>query len=312
MKMKRVCFIYLKRLVMSLVRRQESMFVQEWIPAFALMTAVYLRFHKANETHPNETDQLDHVITLLALLLDPLGRQPRHFHNNEIAAIRRALILTYEAYEWEELLTDQTVTPTLTIFCQKLRLTAQQAQTDSLFIAGSETRPISSGRFMADSLELDGRHRRELLHGNRFEVTTLHAAGQDKAHVLVVDDLAVDFMFPTHSVKQELALDNPSAGSGQASRIFIGLNPVHGDNQMRLDVQSLVNLHPFFQPEHLLAWAGMESELFLDSIRTGCACLFPATAITSSPPRSATGMCRRVALRLTPITPPPGSTITIG
>ena len=28
------------------------MFVQEWIPAFAGMTAVYLQFHKANETHP--------------------------------------------------------------------------------------------------------------------------------------------------------------------------------------------------------------------------------------------------------------------
>ncbi|MCP4423827.1 MAG: hypothetical protein GY803_04980, partial [Chloroflexi bacterium] len=135
---------------------------------------------------------------------------------------------------------------------------------------------------LAESLELDSRYRRELLGSNRFEVTTLHAAGQDKAHVLVVDDLAVDgtsadFMFPAHSVKQELALGNPSAEpalsspkcSGQASRIFIGLNPVHGDNQMRLDVQSLVNLHPFFQPEHLLAWAGMESELFLNSIRTG-------------------------------------------
>ncbi|MCP4429149.1 MAG: hypothetical protein GY803_32080, partial [Chloroflexi bacterium] len=129
---------------------------------------------------------------------------------------------------------------------------------------------------LADSLELDGRYRRELLHSNRFEMTTLHAAGQDKAHVLVVDDLAVDLMFPAHSVKQELALEpstEPALSSpkcsGPAGRLFIGLNPVHGDNQMRLDVQSLVNLHPFFQPEHLLAWAGMESELFLDSIRTG-------------------------------------------
>ncbi|MBE2225633.1 MAG: hypothetical protein IAF02_29120, partial [Anaerolineae bacterium] len=43
---------------------------------------------------------------------------------------------------------------------------------------------------LADSLDLDERHRRELLHTNRFEVTTLHAGGQDKGHVLVVDDLA--------------------------------------------------------------------------------------------------------------------------
>lgn len=108
---------------------------------------------------------------------------------------------------------------------------------------------------------LDERHRRELLHTNRFEVTTLHAGGQDKGHVLVVDDLAVDFMFPAGSAKQELALID--------GRTFIGLNPIHSEDQMCLDIQSIINLHPFFQPEHLLAWAGMESELFLNGIRNG-------------------------------------------
>ena len=114
---------------------------------------------------------------------------------------------------------------------------------------------------LADSLDLDERHRRELLHTNRFEVTTLHAGGQDKGHVLVVDDLAVDFMFPAGSAKQELALVD--------GRVFVGLNPVHSEDQMCLDIQSLVNLHPFFQPEHLLAWAQMESELFLNGIKNG-------------------------------------------
>ncbi|GIK53452.1 MAG: hypothetical protein BroJett014_24250 [Planctomycetota bacterium] len=114
---------------------------------------------------------------------------------------------------------------------------------------------------LADSLDLDERHRRELLHTNRFEVTTLHAGGQDKGHVLVVDDLAVDFMFPADSAKQELALVD--------GRIFIGLHPIHSEDQMCLDIQSLINLHPFFQPEHLLAWAGMESALFLEGIRNG-------------------------------------------
>lgn len=114
---------------------------------------------------------------------------------------------------------------------------------------------------LADSLDLDERHRRELLHTNRFEVTTLHAGGQDKGHVLVVDDLAVDFMFPAGGAKQELALVD--------GRIFIGLTPIHSEDQMCLDVQSLINLHPFFQPEHLLAWAGMESALFLGGIRDG-------------------------------------------
>jgi len=44
---------------------------------------------------------------------------------------------------------------------------------------------------LADSLDLDDRHHCELLHTDRFEVTTLHAGGQDKGHVLVVDDLPV-------------------------------------------------------------------------------------------------------------------------
>ena len=114
---------------------------------------------------------------------------------------------------------------------------------------------------LADRLELDARHRRELLNANRFEVTTLHAAGQDKGHVLVVDDLAVDFMFPAGSAKTELALTD--------GRVFVGLQPVHSEDQMCLDIQSLINLHPFFRPEQLLAWAQMESELFLTGIRDG-------------------------------------------
>ena len=114
---------------------------------------------------------------------------------------------------------------------------------------------------LADSLDLDERHHRELLNTNRFEVTTLHAGGQDKGHLLVVDDLAVDFMFPADSAKRELSLTD--------GRIFIGLQPIHSEDQMCLDIQSLINLHPFFRPEHLLAWAGMESELFLSGIRDG-------------------------------------------
>jgi hypothetical protein len=108
---------------------------------------------------------------------------------------------------------------------------------------------------------LQNRRRRELLQTNRFEVTTLHADGQDKGHILVVDDLTCDFMFPAGSAKTELALEG--------GRIFIGLNPIHSEDQMCLDIQSIINLYPFFQTEKLLAWAGMESELFLSGIRDG-------------------------------------------
>jgi len=118
---------------------------------------------------------------------------------------------------------------------------------------------------MAANPSLTVRQRRELLNGRRFEVTTLHADGQDKGHVYVVDNLATDFIFPADSVKTELRLGETAFGQS----VFVGLNPVHSDDQMCLDIQSLINLYPFFQPEQLLAWAGMESGLFLNGIRSG-------------------------------------------
>jgi hypothetical protein len=114
---------------------------------------------------------------------------------------------------------------------------------------------------LAGRLDLEERHRRELLQTNRFEVTLLHAGGQDKGHALVVDDLAVDFLFPAGSSKGELAL----AGN----QLFVGLVPVHHSDEMCLDIQSLINLHPFFKPEQLLVWMELESALFLEGIESG-------------------------------------------
>lgn len=114
---------------------------------------------------------------------------------------------------------------------------------------------------LADQLSLSDHHRHELLNCGRFEITTLHSQGQDKGHVLVVDDLACDLLFPTGSAKQELSLKN--------GQVFVGLHPVHSEDQMCLDVQSIINLHPFFSPETLLVWTHLESELFLRSIESG-------------------------------------------
>jgi hypothetical protein len=76
--------------------------------------------------YENPTDQYDHVLTLLGLLLDPLGANPRRFSNAEVAAVRRALQLTYARYDWHgELLADHSLTPTLETFCHKLYQTAE-------------------------------------------------------------------------------------------------------------------------------------------------------------------------------------------
>jgi hypothetical protein len=77
--------------------------------------------------YENPTDQYDHVITLLGLLLNPMGDIPRRFSNAEIAALRRALQLTYNHYDWRtELMADHRLTPTLEILCLKLALIAHQ------------------------------------------------------------------------------------------------------------------------------------------------------------------------------------------
>jgi hypothetical protein len=85
------------------------------------------RLNILDVVYENPTDQYDHVITLLGLLLDPLGIHARRFSNAEIAAIRRALLLTYIHYDWvEELMADHAQTPLLETFCHKLYQVAEQ------------------------------------------------------------------------------------------------------------------------------------------------------------------------------------------
>ena len=95
--------------------------------------------------YENPTDQYDHVITLLGLLLDPLGNNPRRFRNAEVAAVRRALQLTYARYDWEgELMVDHGLTPTLETFCHKLYQVAEQAAPVQLVTAGNGSSGLST------------------------------------------------------------------------------------------------------------------------------------------------------------------------
>jgi hypothetical protein len=110
--------------------------------------------------YENPTDQFDHVITLLGLLLDPLGDNPRRFRNAEVAAIRRALQRTYARYDWEgELMADPLLTPTLETFCHKLVQVAEEsAPTAQLLISGAEgngmTAPVTGRQITAAAAAL--------------------------------------------------------------------------------------------------------------------------------------------------------------
>jgi hypothetical protein len=106
----------------------------------------------------------------------------------------------------------------------------------------------------------------ELRHVRRVEFTIMTSKGQDKGHAVVADDLRdddgrpVDFLLP-RDTKREIRLES--------GRTFVGLSAVHGHNNMRLDIQSLINLHPFFQEEQLLGWLREEGELFVESVEGG-------------------------------------------
>ena len=106
----------------------------------------------------------------------------------------------------------------------------------------------------------------ELATAQRVEFTIMRADGQSKGHAIVSDDLRdengrpTDFLLPRDN-KVEIRLNG--------SQTFVGLSIVHGRNDMRLDIQSLINLHPFFDNDTLLSYLQDEGELFSESIETG-------------------------------------------
>lgn len=101
---------------------------------------------------------------------------------------------------------------------------------------------------------------RELAHAGRVEFTVMSEKGQDKGHALVVDDLRdeaghpVDFLLPPDT-KGEVRL--------MGDHRFVGIQFVHGHEDMRLDIQSLINLHPFFTESQLQAWLDEEGQVFV-------------------------------------------------
>ncbi len=139
--------------------------------------------------------------------------------------------------------------------------------------AGLISRKMLRKMALSDELLPAKRERleQELRHAKRVEFTVMTPKGQDKGHVIVADDLrdengrSVDFLLP-QDTKKEVRLD-PSTSSGR--RTFVGLSFVHGHNDMRLDIQSLINLHPFFQEDQLLDWLHDEGDLFVQSVENG-------------------------------------------
>ncbi len=101
---------------------------------------------------------------------------------------------------------------------------------------------------------------REIAECKRIEFTVMTERGQDKGHAIVADDLDADFVLPLDT-KKEVRLVN-----GQT---WVGVNFVHAHDDMRIDIQSLINLHPFFSEEQYAQWLDDEGKLFTQAVESG-------------------------------------------
>ncbi len=94
----------------------------------------------------------------------------------------------------------------------------------------------------------------------RVEFTLMTSRGQDKGHAIIADQLLADFILP-RDTKPSVKL--------RGSEVFVGIQLVHGHPDMRLDIQSLINLYPFFSIEQLARWLADEGNLFLRAVASG-------------------------------------------
>lgn len=90
---------------------------------------------------------------------------------------------------------------------------------------------------------------RELRQSERFEFTIMTEQGQFKGHAVVNEDMEADFLVPP-DIKDEIRLEN--------GETWVALNPVHGKDHMRIDIQSIMNMQGFFTPDMYDTWLNDE------------------------------------------------------
>jgi len=101
---------------------------------------------------------------------------------------------------------------------------------------------------------------REVRECKRVEFTVMSERGQDKGHAIVADDLDADFVLPIDT-KKEVKLVNDET--------WVGVNFVHSHDDMRIDIQSLINLYPFFDEAKYAQWLDDEGKLFTQAVESG-------------------------------------------
>ncbi|MEO1666693.1 MAG: hypothetical protein AAFU54_18795 [Chloroflexota bacterium] len=102
---------------------------------------------------------------------------------------------------------------------------------------------------------------RELRYAKRVEFTIMTEEGQLKGHAMVSENLSTDFVIP-RDLKTQVKLTDPS-------KRYVAFEFPHGHDHMNLDVQSAINLSPFFEGDQLIEWLEDDFEIFEESVRTG-------------------------------------------
>lgn len=99
---------------------------------------------------------------------------------------------------------------------------------------------------------------KKLLESNRLELTLVGPWGEDKGHVFVVDELDHD-----------IVLADDSKTEVRSERIMLAVKPVRSKDYRYIDVQSVINLHPFMREEHYRPWLEAEADKFLAQLKDG-------------------------------------------
>lgn len=102
--------------------------------------------------------------------------------------------------------------------------------------------------------------RKRLRKAGRVEFTVLSERGEDKGHALVVSNLEHDIVLPCDTKTEIKWLDG---------RTMVGVQPISSHDEMWVDVQSLINLHPFLDNAHYLKWLEDAGNKHLRDIESG-------------------------------------------
>jgi hypothetical protein len=104
------------------------------------------------------------------------------------------------------------------------------------------------------------RIRHDIDNCTRVEGTHMGHLGQDKGHWRVTEHFDYDLMLPC---------DSKAAVRMESDQVFIGINVIRAHQHMELDIQSHVNLHPFFSHDQIAQWLEESGACVLRDIENG-------------------------------------------